>query len=143
MHYIRAVTLEKLILDNLKQVVQLAQEDEQEFVRRLTSRSIQEQKVQVQSLQKELAQKEHRANDLDNIIKRLYEDSITGKLSDERFRILSADYEQEQQTLRGEIQDIQAQLAEIDSKTVNIDSFLKVAESTPLLMNLPPECSMT
>lgn len=57
MHYIRAVTLEKLILDNLKQVVQLAQEDEQEFVRRLTSRSIQEQKVQVQSLQKELAQK--------------------------------------------------------------------------------------
>ena len=138
MHYIRAVTLEKLILDNLKQVVQLAQEDEQEFVRRLTSRSIQEQKVQVQSLQKELAQKEHRANDLDNIIKRLYEDSITGKLSDERFRILSADYEQEQQTLRGEIQDIQAQLAEIDSKTVNIDSFLKVAKKYTAFDELTP-----
>lgn len=138
MHYIRAVTLEKLVLENLKQVVQLAQEDEQEFVRRLTSRSVQEQQIQVQALKKELAQKERRAGELDNIIKRLYEESIIGKLSDERFKILSTDYEQEQHILRGEIQSIQDQLVEIDSKTVNIRSFLKAAKKYTAFDELTP-----
>lgn len=138
MHYIRAVTLEKLVLENLKQVVKLATEDEQEFVRRLTSRSLKEQQAQAQVLKKELALKDRRVNDLDNIIKRLYEDNIMGKLTDERFKILSADYEQEQHDLRLEIQAIQEQLAELDSKTVNIGSFLKVARKYTSFEELTP-----
>lgn len=138
MHYIRAVTLEKLVLDNLKQVVQLATENEQEFVRRLMNRSLKEQQAQARTLKKELALKEQRANDLDNIIKRLYEDNILGKLSDERFKILSADYEQEQRDLRVEIQAFQEQLAEMDSKTVNISSFLKMARKYTSFEELTP-----
>lgn len=138
MHYIRAVTLEKLVLDNLKQVVQLATENEQEFVRRLMNRSFKEQQAQAQTLKKELSLKEQRANDLDNIIKRLYEDNILGKLSDERFKILSADYEQEQRDLRVKIQAFQEQLAEMDSKTVNIGSFLKMARKYTSFEELTP-----
>lgn len=138
MHYIRAVTLEKLVLDNLKQVVRLATENEQEFVQRLMNRSLKEQQAQVQMMKKELALKEQRVNDLDNIIKRLYEDNIIGKLSDERFKILSADYEQEQHDLRIEIQSIQEQLAEMDSKTVNIGSFLKMARKYTSFEELTP-----
>ena len=93
MHYIREVTLAELVKDNLKQIVKMAAEDEQEFVRRLTCQSAKEQAVKTRVLKKELELKERRVKDLDGIIKRLYEDNITGKLSDERFKIFSADYE--------------------------------------------------
>ena len=35
-------------------------------------------------------------SEVSRIIKRLYEDNVNGKISDERFMELSADYEQEQ-----------------------------------------------
>lgn len=47
------------------------------------------------------------------------------KLPDEGFKILSADYAREQHVLPTEIQALQEQLAEMDSKTINISSFLK------------------
>ena len=40
-----------------------------------------------------------RITGLDAIFKRLYEDNISGKLSDERFQKLSADYEKEERDL--------------------------------------------
>ena len=128
MHYIREVTLAEIVKDNLKQVIQLASEDEQAFVQRLTSRNAKERIAQERSLKKELALKERRIKELDEIIKRLYEDNITGKLSDERFKIFSADYEQEQHSLREEAARLQQQIADAESKDINITSFLKVAK---------------
>lgn len=127
MHYIRAVVLENLVLENLKQTVSFALENEQEFVWRLMNRSVKDQQKQIQSMKKELAAKEHRFGELDKIIKWLYEDNLSGKLSDERFKILSADYEQEQRDTRSEIADIQKQVNEVGSKVVRVDSFLKIA----------------
>lgn len=127
MHYIRAVVLENLVLENLKQTVTFALENEQEFVRRLMNRSAKEQQKQIQSMKKELAAKERRIGELDNIIKRLYEDNISGKLSDERFKKLSSDYEKEQRDTCSEIADIQKQVNEAESKVIKIDSFLKMA----------------
>ena len=45
---------------------------------------------------KELEAAEKRIAELSAIFKRLYEDSVTGRISDERFTELSADYEAEQ-----------------------------------------------
>ena len=42
-----------------------------------------------------------RITELDAIFKRLYEDNISDKLSDERFQKLSADYEKEEQEPQG------------------------------------------
>ena len=127
MHYIRAVVLKNLVLENLKQTVTFALENEQEFVRRLMNRSAKEQQKQIQSMKKELATKERRIGELVNIIKRLYEDNISGKLSDERFKKLSSDYEKEQRDTCSEIADIQKQVNEAESKVIKIDSFLKMA----------------
>ena len=50
--------------------------------------------------QLELAQE--RIAEVSRIIKRLYEDNVNGKISDERFMELSADYETEQAELKRE-----------------------------------------
>ena len=137
-HYIRAVVLEELVLENLKQTVAFAKEHEQEFVQRLMKRSMAEQQQQTLTIKRELAAKEQRAKEVDNIIKRLYEDNILGKLSDERFKILSNDYELEQRTLREEVQKMHTKLAEVDNATINIGSFLKVAKKYTSFDELTP-----
>lgn len=48
---------------------------------------------------KEYEQSQARITALDKIIQRLYEDNVTGRISDERFARMSATYEAEQQTL--------------------------------------------
>jgi len=128
MHYIREVVLADLVKENLKQVVRLASEDEQEFVRRLTNRNAQERAAQERTLKNELTTKEQRIKELDGIIKRLYEDNITGKLSDERFKIFSTDYEDEQRSLRDEVASLKQQLEDMESTSVNISGFLKAAQ---------------
>ena len=47
---------------------------------------------------------------MSRIIKRLYEDNVNGKISDERFMELSADYEQEQRELKDRAAALQAEL---------------------------------
>ncbi len=128
MHYIREVVLADLVKENLKQVVRLASEDEQEFVQRLTNRNMRERAAQERALKKDLAVKEQRIKELDGIIKRLYEDNITGKLSDERFKIFSMDYESEQHSLREEVASLKQQLEDTKSTDINISSFLNAAK---------------
>lgn len=128
MHYIRETTLAELVKDNLKQIVKMAVEDEQEFVRKLTNQSAREQAVKNRALKKELELKERRIKELDEIIKRLYEDNIVGKLSDERFKIFSTDYENEQRALREEVSALQKQLDDAENNCTNINSFLKMAK---------------
>ena len=128
MHYIREIILAELVKDNLKRIVKMAVEDEQEFVRKLTSQSAREQAVKNRAMKKELELKERRIKDLDEIIKRLYEDNIVGKLSDERFKIFSTDYENEQRALREEVSALQKQLDDAENNCTNINSFLKMAK---------------
>lgn len=66
-----------------------------------------------------------RMNELDTIIQRLYEDNISGKLTDERFKKLSEAYEQEQATLRENVPLLAAQLQDADDKMMNVQHFLK------------------
>ena len=58
--------------------------------------------------EKELEAAEKRIAELSAIFKRLYEDSVTGRISDERFSELSADYEAEQRELKERAAALQA-----------------------------------
>ncbi len=53
-------------------------------------------KLRIAAKNKELEAAEKRIAELSAIFKRLYEDSVTGRISDERFSELSVDYESEQ-----------------------------------------------
>ena len=66
---------------------------------------------------KELEAAEKRIGELSAIFKRLYEDSVTGRISDERFTELSADYEAEQQELKERVARIQAELSKAQEAT--------------------------
>ena len=76
---------------------------------------------------KELDAAEKRIAELSAIFKLLYEDSVTGRISDERFAELSADYEAEQKQVKSRAAELQAELAKAQEATVNAEKFMKVA----------------
>ena len=140
-HYIRAVVLEQLVLQNLQRVVVYAQEDENEFVRLVMTNKLAAQSAEREQAKRKLEKAEHRINELDAIIRRLYEDHVLGKLNEERFAKMSGDYEQEQAELKQAVSELRPTVESAEEQAVNLQSFLKIVrkyteptELTPALL---------
>ena len=140
-HYIRAVVLERLVLQNLQRVVAYAQEDEDEFVRRVMENKTAVQRAEQEQAKRTLEKQERRINELDAIIQRLYEDHVMGKLNDERFAKLSEGYEKEQADLKQSVENLRRIVDAAETQAVNVQSFLKIVkkyteptELTPALL---------
>lgn len=127
-HYIRAVVLERLVLQNLQRVVAYAQEDEDEFVRRVMENKTAVQRAEQEQAKRTLEKQERRINELDAIIQRLYEDHVMGKLNAERFAKLSEGYEKEQADLKQSVENLRTVVDAAKTQAVNVQSFLKIVK---------------
>ena len=76
--------------------------------------------------------------ELDNIFKRLYEDNISGKLTDERFRKLSQDYEDEQGGLKAQVLLLREEIEAVECKSANVDRFLSIVDRYTEIPELTP-----
>ena len=85
-----------------------------------------------------LADAEKRIAELDNIFKRLYEDNISGKLTDERFRKLSQDCEDEQSGLKEQVLLLREEIEAVESKSANVDRFLSIVDRYTEIPELTP-----
>lgn len=63
------------------------------FVKSLVDKSVKNKKKEIASRRRKLETSKMRILELDLIFRRIYEDNISGKLSNERFAKLSTDYE--------------------------------------------------
>lgn len=128
-HYIRAVVLEKLVLENLRKVIAYAHNYEDDFVRQVTQNELSERMREQASAKRQLEQETRRIAEIDTIIKRLYEDNVTEKLSDERFAKMSADYEREQKALERNTAELRKMVSACEEQGMNIKRFLKIVHS--------------
>ena len=65
-----------------------------------------------------------RDRELDQLFERLYEDNVSGKISDERFSRMSGHYEQEQATLAQSIKEARVQLEKCSDQSMTTDAFI-------------------
>lgn len=79
-----------------------------------------------------------RITELDAIFKRLYEDNISDKLSDEHFQKLSADYEKEERNLKVLTSSLRKEVELEESKSADVDRFLSVVERYTDIPELTP-----
>lgn len=73
-HFIRAVVLEQLVLDDIRRVTRFAKSHEQEFVRMLMDKSAAEFRRKLNSMRRELEKVKHRIEELD----RIFRPALTG-----------------------------------------------------------------
>lgn len=137
-HYIRAVVLEQLVLQNLQRVVAYAQEDENEFVRRVMENKTAVQRAEQEQAKRRLEKQERRISELDRIIQQLYEDRVSGALSADRFAKLSGGYEKEQEELKQSAKELQTIVNTIETQAVNVQSFLKIVRKYTAPTELTP-----
>ena len=89
--------------------------------------------------EKEKQRMESRIKELDNIIRCLYEDRVTGRISPERYDTMSAGYDQEQASLREELAELTAQIEEMDLREKYVREFIEKAKAYVEMPVLTPE----
>ena len=123
-HYIQKSALIEIVSGKLRQTIQEAHFNQEDFLKKLEQQSQaqfnKDNKNQRQQLQKD----EHRSKEIDTIIQKLYEDNLLGKISDERFVKLSQSYEEEQRQLQTSISDVTEKLAKQQEDNLNISKFM-------------------
>ena len=139
MHYIRNVVVERIVLENLKEVIQYVSNYEDEFVQMIMDSDMRQRNRELAQKKKRLAEIQKRIGELDTIFQRIYEDNIIGKLSDERFMKMSKGSEDEQHTLQIEADEIQSELQQEEKKGVDVKCFLAIVKKYTDLTELTPE----
>ena len=137
-HFIRTDLLTAGVLSNLRKVTSYAAKHEARFMKLLIEQNEDGGKRRNAAKKKELEATEKRIAELSAIFKRLYEDSVTGRISDERFTELSADYEAEQRELKERAAAIQAELSKAQEATVNAEKFMNVVRRHTSFEELTP-----
>ena len=64
----------------------------------------------------------------DNLFKHLYEDNVTGKLSDERFIKMSHDYELEQSNLKAMAEVLREEIKQQEKQKTNVKAFISAVK---------------
>ena len=137
-HFIRTDLLTAGVLSNLRKVTSYAAKHEARFMKLLIEQNEDGDRRRNAAKKKELEATEKRIAELSAIFKRLYEDSVTGRISDERFTELSADYEAEQRELKERAAAIQAELSKAQEATVNAEKFMNVVRRHTSFEELTP-----
>ena len=123
-HQIHNVQVEEILLRELKRITTFAREREDEFVSLVTQQNEKELNRQLRESSAELNRAEERIRQLDTIITKLYEDNISGKISDERFAKMSASYETEQKGLESRVSILRSFIDGTKEQRLNAESFL-------------------
>ena len=125
-HYIREEVLYDIVLTQIQLMLEYLNMFEDEFVKSVMDKSSRDKKKEVSAKKRQLERNNKRISELDDIFKRIYEDNISGKLSDERFSKLSNNYEAEQKQLVDETSVIETELAESEETISNVEYFLNI-----------------
>ncbi len=139
MHYIRENVLDQIVLHNLKTVTAFAREQPEEFYAMAAQNGEAEAKKFYKTAEREKIQIEKRIKELDNIIRCLYEDRVTGRITPVRYDVMAIGYEQEQAELRQELQSITERISEMDMREKCIQEFMDKAKSYIEMPKLTPE----
>lgn len=123
-HYIRVDFLEQVVLSEIRRLTRFASRYEDDFIKAVMGFSQQTIERERQSKQKELNAMIARDRELDTLFERLYEDDVSGKITDERFSKMSAKYEAEQGELAERIKTVRAELDKETDKSMSTDMFI-------------------
>ena len=137
-HFIRTDLLTAGVLSNLRKVTSYAAKHEARFMKLLIEQNEDGGKRRNAAKKKELEAAEKRIAELSAIFKRLYEDSVTGRISDERFTELSADYEAEQKELKERAARLREELSKAQEATANAEKFMNVVRRHTTIEELTP-----
>ena len=138
-HQIRESDLKQVVLDDLRRVTHFARMKERQFASYINAKNSAELRQEINALQRELDTMQRRSDELTALFKRLYEDNVLGRITNEQFRRLSAGYNAEQKTPEEAIPVKQERLAKLKASAANVEAFIEKAKRFRSIDELTPE----
>ena len=127
-HSIKNVVLHEIVLRNLREAIEYVTQYEAEFIQEAADSRLRERDAEFSRKRETLSRAESRIAELDNLFKHLYEDNVTGKLSDERFIKMSRDYELEQENLKSMAEVLREEIKQQEKQKTNVKAFISVVK---------------
>ena len=138
-HYIRECVLDEIVLEDLRRVTSAAREHPEKFAAYIGSKQSAELQREIRRQEKELAAMRKRKAELDAIFKKLYEDSVLGRITTEQFQMLSGSYTEEQNLITVGIPQKENEIQRLRETLSGTDSFLDKAKRYTDITVLTPE----
>ena len=138
-HYIRECVLDEVVLEDLWRVTAMAREHPEKFAAYIGSKQSAELQREIRRQEKELAAMRKRKAELDAIFKKLYEDSVLGRITTEQFQMLSGSYTEEQNLITVGIPQKESEIQHLRETVSGTDSFLDKAKRYTDITELTPE----
>ena len=138
-HYIRECVLDEIVLEDLRRVTSAAREHPKKFAAYIGSKQSAELQREIRRQEKELAAMRKRKMELDTIFKKLYEDSVLGRITTEQFQMLSGSYTEEQSRITAGIPQKESEIQCLRETVSGTDSFLDKAKRYTDITELTPE----
>ena len=137
-HFIRAVVLEKMVWEHLKEVIWYVGHYEGHFRSIMEARLQAESKEALRVKRKQLEKDEKRIQELDRLFIRLYEDNVASRISDDRFTMMSQAYEREQYDLKAEAEVLRQEIETQEQQNQNLEQFIQKVRKYAELTELTP-----
>ena len=138
-HYIRECVLDEIVLEDLRRVTSAAREHPEKIADYIGSKQSTELQREIRRQEKELAAMRKRKAELDAIFKKLYEDSVLGRITTEQFQMLSSSYMEEQNQIAASIPQKEADIQRLRETVNGTDGFLDKAKRYTDITELTPE----
>ena len=137
-HYIRVDFLEEVVLGEIRRLTKFASLYEDDFLKAVIGHSQQADEADRKLKEKELKALLARDEELDGLFERIYEDNVSGKISDERFSRMSRRYEDEQKELTEKIKQLRSEIEKQSSRTMTTDMFISLVRKYTRAKKLTP-----
>ncbi|MFR1743212.1 MAG: DUF4368 domain-containing protein [Oscillospiraceae bacterium] len=137
-HYVRVDFLEEVVLGEIRRLTKFVSLYEDEFVKAVIGHSQQAEQTDRKLKEKELKTLLARDEELDGLFERIYEDNVSGKLSDDRFAKMSRRYEDEQKELSEKIKKLRSEIEKQSSRSMTTDMFIGLVRKYTRARKLTP-----
>jgi len=125
-HSIGWKTFGTLVLEDIRTNACVASQAAQKYIDILTTAKSDKQKQEIENYKREIKIVTKRIDELDKIISKLYEDNALGKISDERYAIMSGNYEREQAELKSKCTRLAEIIVKADEAFSNVENFVNL-----------------
>jgi DNA invertase Pin-like site-specific DNA recombinase len=127
-HFIRQVVLNELILEDINRVLKSVQSNRQQFIENAL-KSAENRQLSVSASEKKVYDKsKKRFSELDKIFKKLYEDRVLERISDQQFSNLTADFESEKAKLKEIITTYETAKSDFEKSKQDVTRFIKIVD---------------
>ena len=137
-HYVRVDFLEQVVLGEIRRLTKYAGLYEDDFLKEVIGHSRQAEETERRLKEKELKSLLARDDELDGLFERIYEDNVSGKLSDDRFAKMSRRYEEEQKELSEKIKKLRTEIEKQSSRATSTDMFVSIVRKYTRVRKLTP-----